>query len=163
MLQKQKLTPEQAYQKIKHFCAYQERIHQEVLEKLYGFGLYKKEVEPLLSQMIEENYLNEERFAIAFVGGKFRMKQWGRVKIKYELKQKRVSDYCIKKGLQAIDEADYVKTLEQLAAKKWESLKGEQYLNRQAKTSAFLLQRGFEQNLISEAINQIKSNKTTNL
>ena len=68
----------------------------------------------LLSQMIEENYLNEERFAIAFVGGRFRIKKWGRVKIRYELKQKRISDYCIKIGLASIAEEDYIKTLQKL-------------------------------------------------
>ncbi|HRD43896.1 MAG TPA: RecX family transcriptional regulator, partial [Ferruginibacter sp.] len=102
---------EKAWQKIKHYCAYQERSHKEVKEKLYGFGLYKAEVELLLTQLIEENYLNEERFATAFAGGKFRMKQWGRQKIKYELKQKQVSDYCIKKALAAIDGEQYEKIL----------------------------------------------------
>jgi regulatory protein len=84
---------EKAWQKIKHYCAYQERSHAEAREKLYSFGLYRQEVETLLSQLIEENYLNEERFAVAFAGGKFRMKQWGKTKIKYELQQKRVSAY----------------------------------------------------------------------
>ena len=85
---KQQLTKEQAHQKAKHYCAYQERCHSEVKEKLYGFGLRKSDVEDLLSKLIEEDYLNEERFAIQFAGGRFRMKQWGRIKIKYELKQK---------------------------------------------------------------------------
>src|ERR1700740_2162465 len=97
------LTKEQALQKARHFCGYQERHHREVKEKLYGFGLYKNDVEELLSKLIEENYLNEERFAIQFAGGRFRIKQWGRVKIKYALKQKQVSEYCIKKALKAID------------------------------------------------------------
>ena len=120
------------------------------------FGLYKKDVEILLSQLIEENYLNEERFAIAFAGGKFRMKQWGRVKIKYELKQKGVSTYCVSLAMKEIEEETYLETLKSLATKKWESLKGEQYLNRQSKTTAYLLQQGFEQNLIVEAIGEIK-------
>ena len=93
---KKYLTKQEALQKAKHYCAYQERCHSEVKEKLYGFGLWKNDVEDLLSTLIEEDYLNEERFAIQFAGGRFRMKQWGRVKIKYELKQKKVSDYLIK-------------------------------------------------------------------
>ncbi|HEV8079593.1 MAG TPA: hypothetical protein VGP43_02700 [Chitinophagaceae bacterium] len=78
-----KLTKEQALPKIKLYCAYQERCHKEVKEKLYSLGLYKKDVEQLISQMIEENYLNEERFAIQYAGGKFRMNKWGRIKIKH--------------------------------------------------------------------------------
>ena len=100
-MQQQSFTPQQALQKIKHYCAYQERCHSEVKEKLYGVGLRKNEVDEIISTLIEENYLNEERFAIQFAGGHFRIKNWGRVKIKYELKQKQVSDYCIKKGFVA--------------------------------------------------------------
>ena len=89
MLQrKQQYSKEQALQKLRHYCAYQERCHAEVKEKLYSFGLRKQMVEESIAQLIEEDYLNEERFAIQFAGGKFRMKQWGRVKIKHELKQK---------------------------------------------------------------------------
>jgi regulatory protein len=149
---KKQLTPEQALQKLKHFCGYQERSHYETQQKLYSLGLYKKDVEILLSQLIEENYLNEERYAIAFAGGRFRIKQWGRVKIKYELQQHKVSSYNITKALKSIDETDYLAILQELAAKKWALLKSEQYLNRQAKTTSFLLQRGFEHNLISAAI-----------
>ena len=156
MYSKQSFTPDQAFQKIKQFCAYQERCHREVTEKLYSFGLYKKDVEILLSRLIEENYLNEERFAIAFAGGKFRMKQWGRIKIKYELKQKGVSSYCINLALKEIDEETYLATLKSLATKKWESLKDEQHLNRQSKTTTFLMQKGFEQNLIAAAIDEIR-------
>lgn len=159
MLQKQSLTPQQALQKLKHFCGYQERSHHETVQKLYSLGLYKKDVEILLSQLIEENYLNEERYAIAFAGGRFRLKQWGRIKIKYELQQHKVSSYNITKALKEIEETDYLKTLETLATKKWASLKGEQYLNRQAKTTSYLLQKGFENNLISTVIGQLKTNQ----
>lgn len=113
-MQPKNIGTERALQKIKHFCSYQERSHQEVKDKLYSFGLYKNETEALLSQLIEENYLNEERYAIAFAGGKFRIRQWGRIKIKYELKQRGVSEYCIKRALASIDDDDYAKTLEKL-------------------------------------------------
>ncbi len=156
MLQKQRCTPEQALQKLKHFCGYQERNHYDVKEKLYSLGLFKKDVEIILSQLIEENYLNEERYAIAFAGGKFRINQWGRIKIKYELKQHQVSEYNIRKGLKAIDETEYNKTLTQLATKKWNSLKGEHYLKRQVKTSNYLLQKGFEPNLVNAAVALLK-------
>src|SRR6201996_8784258 len=99
MIRRTSLSLEQALQKARHYCGYQERCHSEVKEKLYSFGLHKKEVEEALSTLIEENYLNEERFAIQYAGGHFRLKQWGKVKIRYELKQRQVSDYCIKKAL----------------------------------------------------------------
>src|ERR1700754_3786363 len=122
MIRRGALSPEQALQKLKHYCGYQERSHSEVQEKLYSFGLRKKDVEVAMATLIEENYLNEERFALQFAGGHFRLKEWGKVKIRYELKQRRVSEYCIKKALAAIDEEDYEKTLGRLAEKKWETL-----------------------------------------
>ena len=153
-----RLTKEQAAQKARHYCAYQERCHQEVKEKLYSLGLYKQEVEELLSQLIEENYLNEERFAVQFAGGKFRMKQWGRQKIKQALKQKQVSDYCIKKGLKEIDEEQYGKTLGKLAEQKWSSVKGEgvNLFVKMSKTTDYLLQKGFEAELIRSVVAELK-------
>ena len=144
---------EQALQKLKHYCSYQERCHAEVKEKLYSLGLFKKDVELVISQLIEENYLNEERFAQLFAGGKFRMKQWGRIKIKHELKQKRISEYCIKKALKEIDEADYQKTLKKLTETKWKSLKSERNVFvRKNKTMNYLLQKGYEPTLIKEVL-----------
>ena len=153
-----RLTPDQAFQKLKHYCSYQERSHDEVKQKLYGFGLHRQEVEESISRLIEENYLNEERFAIAFAGGRFRSKQWGKVKIEYELKQKNVSPYCIRKALNEIDEEAYLKTLRQLARKKWNSLKapGATEYVKSSKTTTYLLQRGFERTYIAEAIASLK-------
>ncbi|RYY68746.1 MAG: RecX family transcriptional regulator [Chitinophagaceae bacterium] len=146
---------EKAWQKIKHYCAYQERSHTETKEKLYGFGLYKQEVEELLSRLIEENYLNEERYAIAFAGGKFRMKQWGRVKIKYELQQKRVSPYCIKKAIAAIPEDDYEMSFKKLAEAKLKTLHTEKNIFiKKTKLRNYLLQKGFEANLIMNFLNE---------
>jgi regulatory protein len=152
-----KLTPEQAFQKARHYCGYQERCHTEVKEKLYSFGLWKTDVEILLSRLIEENYLNEERFAQLFAGGKFRMKQWGRVKIKHELKQKQVSEYCIKKAMKEIDEGAYLKVLRKLAAQKWKSVKGPgvNRFTKLGKTTAYLLQKGYESELIKEVLAEL--------
>src|ERR1700754_4898085 len=97
---KQQLSKEQALQKLRHYCAYQERCHAEVKEKLYSFGLRKQMVEESIAQLIEE------RFAIQFAGGKFRMKQWGRVKIKHALKQKQVSTYCINRAMKELEAED---------------------------------------------------------
>ena len=151
-----RLTPEQAWQKIKHFCAYQERCHFETKEKLFGFGLSKTDVETLISRLIEEDYLNEARFAPQFAGGHFRIKKWGRVKIVYALKQKRVSPVNIKSALKEIDEENYKAILMKLAEAKWKLLKHEQYLNRQAKTSQYLMNKGYEPTLVQETIQQIR-------
>jgi regulatory protein len=152
------LGPEQALQKIRQYCAYQERSHADTKDKLYGMGLYKTDVEKILSTLIEENYLNEERYAQQFVGGHFRQKKWGRVKIEAALKQKRVSAYNIRKAMKEIEEGAYLDCLAKLAIGKWSLLQKEQYLNRVAKTTSFLLQRGFELNLIQSAIAKIRSN-----
>ena len=143
-MNKIRIGKEQAIQRIRHYCAYQERAQQEVRDKLYELGMTKDEVEEIMSDLIAENFLNEERFAVQFAGGHFRIKGWGKVKIQHALQQKRVSSYNIKIGLKAIDGDAYLKTLEQLATKKWNSLKGERGLSRMAKTYAFLQQRGFE-------------------
>jgi regulatory protein len=143
-MKKVRIGKEQAIQRIRHYCAYQERAQQEVRDKLYELGMTKDEVEEIMSDLIAENFLNEERFAVQFAGGHFRIKGWGKVKIQHALQQKRVSSYNIKIGLKAIDEDAYLKTLQQLATKKWNSLKGERGLSRMAKTYAFLHQRGFE-------------------
>lgn len=152
-------TAEHAYPKIRQYCAYQERSHAEVKEKLYGFGLRKPEVEGLLSKLIEENYLNEERFSESFARGHFRMKQWGKVKIKYELKQKQVSEYNIQKALSLIEEDAYLKTLKKLAETKWKSIKspGVNVYTRVAKTTAYLLQKGYESVYIKRVLEEIKS------
>lgn len=157
MIRRQQLSLEQALQKARHYCAYQERCHSEVKEKLYGFGLRKNDVEQAISRLIEENYLNEERFAVQFAGGRFRLKQWGKVKIRYELKQKQVGDYCIKKALASISEDDYDHTLSKLAEDKWESLQGEEdRFIRLRKVHAYLVQKGYEADSIQATLTQIK-------
>lgn len=152
MYSKGNISKEKAIPKIKHYCAYQERSHQEVKEKLYGMGLRKTEVEEILALLIEEDYLNESRYAVQFAGGRFRMKKWGRKKIQYELGLKKVSAYNIRLALQSIDAAAYAATLEQLALAKWQSLSKEPLPQRKLKTQAYLLQKGFEPDLVRTAI-----------
>jgi regulatory protein len=153
MVFKKQLTKEQALQKLKHYCAYQERCHSEVKEKLYSLGVWKRGHDEIIASLIEEGYLSEERFAIAYAGGKWRVKKWGRVKIKYELKQKLVSDYCIKKALKQIDEEEYLAVLSQLAKEKYAALKNVQYIVRKQKTINYLVAKGFETALITTVIN----------
>ena len=153
MIPRKSVGKDQALQKIRHYCGYQERCHAEVKEKLYSFGLYKQDVEALVATLIEENYLNEERFAQQFAGGKFRINQWGRKRIEYELKQKKVSDYCIRKGLKEINDTDYRETLQKLAENKCEQLVDERNgFTKRKKLSDYLLQKGYEYNYITEVV-----------
>jgi regulatory protein len=144
---------EKALQKIKQFCAYQERSHRQVKEKLFSYGLYKLQVDELFSRMIEENFLNEERYATAFAGGKFRMKGWGKVKIKYELKQQQVSEYCIRLAVNTIDDVEYEKKLLHLFHQKLKTLKGERNIYiKKRKLQDFLKQKGYEPVLINKLL-----------
>ncbi len=152
----QKLTKEQALQKLRQYCAYSERCHSDVTRKLYDLGVWKKDHDEMIATLIEENYLNEERFAKAFAGGHFRTKHWGRNKIIAALKQKEISSYCIKKGMQEIEEEDYNAALEKLFQDKWQSLKGTQNrFARMKKTTDFLLQKGYEVHLINPLFNMV--------
>ncbi|MDP4131374.1 MAG: regulatory protein RecX [Bacteroidota bacterium] len=144
-----RISKEKALQKLKHYCAYQERNHQEVKQKLYALGLFKKETEEVISDLIQEGYLNEERYAIQFASGKFRVKGWGKQKILYELKQKGISPYCTGKALEAIDQAEYHKSFTRQANKKWDSLHAEKNIfAKKTKWRNYLVQRGFEPLLI---------------
>ena len=154
-MQKKFLTKEQALQKLRQYCAYQERSHYEVQQKLYELGIRKADHDEIIATLIEEDYLNEERCAMQYVGGKFRMKDWGRKKIYYTLKEKKVSEYSIKKALMQIDEEAYQETLKELAEKKYESLKEEQHLVRKRKTIDYLLQKGYESDLVTGTVNAI--------
>ena len=153
-------TKEEALQKLKYFCSYQERCHADVREKLYDLNVGKLYHDELISALIQDDYLNEERFAKMYAGGKFRINHWGKVKIKLQLKQKQVSDYCIKKALADIDESDYLETFEKHARKKLESLKGGNQYERASKISSYMLQKGFESQMIQEFVKENLNKKS---
>jgi len=150
-------TKEQAYQKLKHYCAYQDRSQSEVKTKAYSLGIRTTDVEELTSKLIEEGCLNEERFARSFAGGKFRMKQWGRIKIRAELKKKQISNYCIIAALEEIDDLNYKEVLHKMAVKKWNAIKGAgtNLFVKMTKTRNYLLQRGYEANLVAIEIKSL--------
>lgn len=156
MLSRKTLTKEQVLQKARHFCRYQERCHFEVIQKLYTYRLPKRTVDEILAQLIAEDYLNEERFAIMYAGGKFRIKTWGRLKIRYELKQKRISEYCIMRACAEIDETQYRKILTQLAEKKWNSVDEKSVFVKFSKTSEYLKKKGYEPLLVKTVLNNLK-------
>ena len=140
---------------ILHYCKYQERCHAEVRNKLYELGFTTPEVEQQISELIGTGVINEERFAKAFAGGKFRMKQWGREKIKIELKQRKISDYCIKKALTEIDSDDYDNTLNKLTIKKLIQLKTDRSeASKKGKLYRYLVQKGYERDIVISIINE---------
>lgn len=145
-----------ARESIYRYCNYQPRSHQEARNKLYELGCKTPEVEELISELIEKGLLNEEQYARAIARGKFRMKQWGRIKIIQQLKLQKVSEYCIKKALTEIDADEYYETLKKLAEKKWAELRSERMQPiKKNKTFHYLAQKGYESSLITEAINEI--------
>lgn len=153
---KKRLGKEEALQKLRHYCSYQERSHKEVKEKLYSFGLIKQDVEESISSLIAEDFLNEERYAQSFARGHFRTKQWGRVKIVYELKQKGISAYCIQKALNEIDENEYEKTLINLISKKASILpqNRKKYIIRH-KIADYVMQKGYEAPLVQRILTEL--------
>jgi regulatory protein len=146
--------PRLAFTKIESWCAYQERCQQEVRDKLYSWGLYSDAVESIISELISANFLNEERFAIAYAGGKFRMKKWGKQKIKMELKKRNISEVLIRKALKEIGQEDYEETLESTLSKKWKSEKEKHPLKKKMKVMRYMLSRGYETDAVSEAISK---------
>lgn len=134
--------------KAEHYCAYQERSQQEVRRKLYEWGLRKNEVEELIGELITSNFLNEERFATAYAQGKFRMKAWGKIKIKQGLKLKDVSEACIKTALKNIEDQEYKLKLQDVINKKAKIEKEKNPIKKTYKLAAYAISRGFEQELV---------------
>lgn len=145
-----------ARQRIENWCAYQERAQQETRNKLYEYGLHEADVEQIISELIGENFLNEERFAIAFAGGKFRIKKWGKIKIKLELRQRKVSDYCINKALKQIPDKDYFSTLETIILQKSKLVKESNKIKKHYKLLQYASSRGYEKDLIVEVLKEIE-------
>lgn len=155
MAKQKYLSPQEALLKLQSYCAYQERSHQEVRSKLLELGIYGETLEAVMAELIESNFLNEERFARAFARGKFRMKQWGRRRIVQELKQRRISEYCIKKALEEIDEREYIETLKSILYKKKAALPaGESAAIHRLKLMRYALQRGYEPDLLEQLLKE---------
>lgn len=146
----------EAKQKIESYCAYQERCDFEVRNKLYSWNMYSEDVNILISDLISNNFLNEQRFAEAFTSGKFRLKKWGKIKIKQHLKQKRISDYSIGKGLAQIDDDEYLETLTSLAERKFRETTGANQWEKAGKVKRFLYNKGYEADLIAEVLKELR-------
>lgn len=153
---KKYISYDEARSKLQAYCAYQERCHKEVRSKLFDLGIYGDDVDAIISDLIEDNFLNELRYAIAFAGGKFRIKKWGKYRITRELKMKQVSAYSIKKAIQSeIPDADYLETLEQVIEKRNRLLREPNKFKRKQKIAKYVIDKGFESPLVWETINRL--------
>ncbi|WP_134090880.1 regulatory protein RecX [Olivibacter sp. XZL3] len=145
-------TKREAKLKAESYCAYQERSQQEVRDKLYAWGLHQGEVEETIADLITENFLNEERFALAYTSGKFKLKGWGRIRIKQGLKMHRVSPRLIQDALKAIPPEEYLEKLEALLEKKAAILKESDPYKRKNKLVQYALSKGYENDLIFDIL-----------
>ena len=153
--EKKRLTPQQAKLKAANYCAYQERSQKEVKNKLYEYGLWREEVDNVLTDLILEGFINEERFAKSYVGGKFRVKKWGRNRILLGLKEHGLSKYCIKKGLEEIDHHEYARTLCELIEKKEQLEKETNVFRRREKIARSMIYKGYEADLVWEFVKEL--------
>ena len=153
--QKKISTLHEARQKIYRYCSYQDRCHQEVRNKLFEWGLKSSAVDELIVHLISEGFLNEERFSKAFAGGKFRMKNWGRIKITHALESKSISSNCIKSGMSEIDEADYLRTLQKILVQKTKEVSKGNVYERRNRIAKYAIQKGYEPDLVWAELKQL--------
>lgn len=153
------ITPLQAQHKIEHYCAYQERCHEEVIQKLKTMQLEPEVIDQLMAHLIAQNFLNETRFACSFARGKHRIKKWGKIRITNELKQRKISTYNINKALQELDAEGYLDTFHTVADKHWESINETNPLKKQKKFCDFMFRKGFENQLVYEKMRELESHK----
>jgi regulatory protein len=147
----------EAIHKIEHFCAYQERCHDEVVQKLRTMKMDSNEIDEILAHLIQENYLNESRFACSFARGKHRIKFWGKVRIVNELKFRNISTYNINLALKEITAEEYDTNFNALAERNWHSIKESNGLKKRKKCCDFLLRKGYESNLVYDKVKELEA------
>ena len=147
---------EDIVQKLEYYCSYQERCHVEVSEKLRSFILNQHEKDQIIVHLIEHNFLNEERFASIFSISKFHQKKWGKIRIKNELKARKISDYLVTKALKEIPSEEYEMTFENLAEKHWETITEKNDLKKRKKFCDYLLRKGWESERIYEKVKELE-------
>lgn len=151
---KKQLSRSEAKTRAEKYCAYQERSQVEVRRKLWEWGIYGDEAEEVLYELITSNFINEERFAVAYAGGKFRIKKWGRKKILQGLEQHQLSSYCIKKAMKEVPQSEYENTLRQLLDKKSRLLSESDVFLRNHKLARYAISRGYEPDLVWRMLNE---------
>ena len=155
------MTILEAKQKLEYYCAYQERCHNEVIEKLKNLKMTAQEIDEVVVYLIEQNFLNEERFACSFARGKHRIKSWGKIRIVNELKFRKISQYNINTALKEITPDDYVATFHKLAENHWETMRENNMIKKRKKFCDFLLRKGFESNLVYEKMKELESSTSS--
>ncbi len=155
MYQRQTYTLTEAKKKLEQYCAYQERCHKEVQQKLKDMHMIPEAIDVVIAHLLEHNFLNEERFAKTFVRGKFTIKKWGRRRLTLALKQKEVSKYTINLALNTIGDDEYIETFNALAEKKLNSIKESNILKKKKKLADHLLYRGWESHLVYDKVNEL--------
>ena len=138
-----------------HYCAYQDRCHKEVRNKLMEMHMIPEAIDHIMAYLIEHDFLNEQRFAESYVRGKFKIKNWGKIRITNELKQREISQLVRKKALEQITDQEYLETFDALARKRLEALDPLGKLERKKKLSTYLLYRGWENHLVREKIREL--------
>ncbi len=157
IMKKKKVSAKEAFLRACGFCAYQERTQQEVRRKMHeSYIISRDEIEELIVRLIEENFINEERFAKAFAGGKFRVKKWGRIKIKNELRMRGLSNYCINEAMKEIEDEDYMITLQKVLEKKANATKEKNIIKKKHLIATFAQTKGYESSLIWELMQEIE-------
>ncbi len=150
-------TVKEATVKLMQYCAYRDRSQKEVEEKLKEMKMIPAAREQIIIKLMQEDFLNEERFARSFVRGKFRIKKWGRIKIKQELKQREISSPIVRLAMEEINEENYYQTLVEIAEKKIRLIKETDVYKKKVKLSNFLLQKGYESNLVYQVTEEVNS------
>lgn len=148
-------TLSEAKKKLEYYCAYQERCHKEVTEKLKELGMIPLAIDEIIYHLIQHNFLNEERYAKSFARGKFNQKNWGKNRIVRELKFRQISEYNIKTALKEIPEKEYLQKLHLITEKKLESIKEVNRYKKRKKLADYLLYRGWESYLIYPIITDL--------
>lgn len=149
-------TVNEAQGKLEHYCAYQERCHKEVVEKLRSMNMIPQAIDLILVHLIQNNYLNEERFACSFARGKHRIKFWGRIRIANELKFRNISQYNINTALKELTATEYAATFHTVAERHWNSITERNTLKKRKKFCDYLLRKGFESHLIYEKLKDLE-------
>lgn len=151
----QGFTLEEAKRKMERYCAYQERCHKDIREKLRGMRMIPQAIDEVVTHLIEHDFLNEERFARLYARSKHNQKSWGRVRIERELMARDISFYNIKAAMQEIPESNYADTMDALARKKLEALGAETPLKKKKKLADYLLYRGWEKDLVYAKVHEL--------
>ncbi len=154
---KEVFSIKEAIKKIEHYCAYQERCHDEVVQKLRTMKMDSDEIDTIIVKLIQDNFLNESRFACSFARGKHRIKFWGKNRIVNELKFRNIGQYNINLALKEISNEEYLETFEKIAIRNWDSIKETNLQKKRKKFCDYLLRKGFESNLIYEKVKELEA------